>query len=68
MINQMLCYPKPMLCSPKTEALFPDSSQELQSIKLLLTKICSTFEKNSLFDVTFLIRHRLISVNGTETI
>lgn len=57
-----------MLCSPKTEALFPDSSQELTINKVALDKICSTFEKNFLFDVTFLIRHRLISVNGTETI
>ena len=57
-----------MLCYPKTEALFPDSSQELTINKVALDKISSTFEKNSLFDVTFLIRHRLINVNGTETI
>ena len=50
-----------MLCYPKTEALFPDSSQELTINKVAL-------DKNLLFDVTFLIRHRLISVNGTETI
>ena len=38
MINQMLCIHKPMLCYPKTEALFPDSSQELTINKVALDK------------------------------